>query len=466
MFGIINSNLKVRDIKEKIKSIFLVIVNAIIILFLFVQSFGESTIRPFEYVVCQASKSSTDCPLYPIITSPKPAKGVSITDPNFHTQISRVSDKVIDRYVPDSRYGMTLYYSTFTPENADGTYVLLNDHALKGWVLYNANSLALAKLLTALPEIEEAPRWDAKDPNIFYYVSHMRAYSYDVRTDASKLIHDFSKEYPESTNVKINWSFEGEPSVDGRYWAMVITGHKGGDWWAEAILCYDKQTNAVLGNIRRNDIPSGWGVDWVSMSPSGAYVVVRYSYTRGAANIYAYTRDFSNSHLVTSSRAQHSDRGKDINGNDVIVYFSDNGYVCMADIGLGTPNETKLFSYSVAWGSPPSIGGGHISANNTDKPGWAVISVECDHTDAINWPDNSIFMVELKANARIWRIAHDHDPATVYWTTPFAAINKAGTRIYFGSNWDTKDATQMDVYRVDLPETWWIDLNLKFRNKK
>jgi len=68
-------------------------------------------------------------------------------------------------------------------------------------------------------------------------------------------------------------------------------------------------------------------------------------------------------------------------------------------------------------------------------------------------------MVELKANPRIWRIAHTHsyfsrnyDAEKNYFAEAFATINSKGTKIYYGSNWGNFVADYTETYQVKLPE--------------
>ncbi|MDH7515831.1 MAG: T9SS type A sorting domain-containing protein, partial [Bacteroidota bacterium] len=78
-----------------------------------------------------------------------------------------------------------------------------------------------------------------------------------------------------------------------------------------------------------------------------------------------------------------------------------------------------------------------------------------------SWMDTQLFLVELKANPRIWRLAHTHaytsldfDGEKNYFAEAFAAINTAGTRVYFGSNWCDFTPDYSETYVVELPARW------------
>ena len=120
-------------------------------------------------------------------------------------------------------------------------------------------------------------------------------------------------------------------------------------------------------------------------------------------------------------------------------------------------NDTRLLAVQQQDGC--SLGE-HFSGNNTAAPGWAFASTFCyggaSHT---GWPDGRIFAFQLKENPKVLNVAHHRSAyANNYRTAPFANINTRGTRIYFGSNWGTGLTTDMDVYKVDLPEYWWTVL--------
>jgi hypothetical protein len=64
-------------------------------------------------------------------------------------------------------------------------------------------------------------------------------------------------------------------------------------------------------------------------------------------------------------------------------------------------------------------------------------------------------------HARIWMLAQTHTLRKDGGDDPFAKINRKGTKVWFGSGWDTSyldPGGQYDVYQIDLPATWWEDM--------
>ena len=107
----------------------------------------------------------------------------------------------------------------------------------------------------------------------------------------------------------------------------------------------------------------------------------------------------------------------------------------------------------------------HISGNNAQTPGWVLVSTYGAKNpppgESHSWMDNQLFLVELKSNPRIWRIAHTHAYISLnpldeknYFAEAFATINTKGTRIYFGSNWENYTLDYSETYLVTLPGSW------------
>jgi hypothetical protein len=75
--------------------------------------------------------------------------------------------------------------------------------------------------------------------------------------------------------------------------------------------------------------------------------------------------------------------------------------------------------------------------------------------------DCQLFMLELKTNPRVWRIAHTQSYTTRFYTgvknffaEAFATINDKGTKVYWGSNWRNYTQDYSDTYQITLPEDW------------
>jgi hypothetical protein len=198
-------------------------------------------------------------------------------------------------------------------------------------------------------------------------------------------------------------------------------------------------------------------VNWVSMDMSGNHCIIGYE-TQEAVS---FSKDFSTSQVLPPGAAGHMDLALTESGQDVMVYQSNaTDWISMMDLDSGI--ETPLVEI------PFSVNGDiglHFSGNCSQTPGWVLVST-CGAKNppagqTHSWMDCQIFMVELKANPRIWRIAHTHAYTSLdfqqeqnYFAEAFAAINKAGTKVYFGSNWNDFTPDYTDAYQVVLPSNW------------
>jgi hypothetical protein len=41
-----------------------------------------------------------------------------------------------------------------------------------------------------------------------------------------------------------------------------------------------------------------------------------------------------------------------------------------------------------------------------------------------------------------------------YFAEPFAAINRTGTRVYWGANWEGEDLNKIETFVARLPNDW------------
>jgi hypothetical protein len=440
---------------------------------------------PFDYVL------GTDVYEKPILS--KPDKGETITDSNFHTSITRISDKAIDGYTDSA---ITPQYPMIDLKNADGSYLLLRGQGAN-WYLYDGTTFEMVRELSFL-QGESGPYWDNNDPDILYFhwghYAQFRIYGpqflkYSVSTDTITLVHDFTNDFPEfftgdnavpcGSGCYGHYIFKedyNEPSWNCSYWAFWIKelrAEYGGMPQIRAGFVYDKQTDSIIGIRYPPDITSANKGDF-TVSPYGNYVVARRESNDGTCiNVW----DMTLSNIVSSTcNGGHSDWAIDVDGNEVKVW-QDTQY---DNYGMYDVKTGVRYGLLFACGGSPYCPGIHLSANNYQTPGWAAIS-----TYAPNgmWSDSQLFMIELDRNkaiwklepgqsremlspsedARVWRLAHSHSVGSAYWAQPHATIDHDGKYIYWGSNWDS-DGDTIETYMIELPETWYQDLSGPIQN--
>lgn len=385
-----------------------------------------------------------------------PEKGARFIDPNFHTSIFRITDKNIDKY---SGEGIQNEYSRSDPENIDGTYIILRGNDGE-WYLYNLSNFSVLKKLEGINGggQEPEPRWDNQSPNKFYYLYGTELRLYDVQSDKFEVVHNFTKEYPDA--VYISTGTEGDASLDRRYWCLMLFDDS---YSLLGVTLYDRNQNKINGYLSASSLPQGIGINWVSMDMSGKNCLIGFE-DDGAGYtppVGVYDLQLKYRHSLPDGANGHMDLALLSDNRDVMVYQNNRtDWIAMSDINTG--EETNLIQIPFDVNADIGL---HFSGNNGKIPGWVLVSTYGSKNPPAgnkhSWMDNQLFLLELKSNPRILRIAHTHSYTSLnyegeknYFAESFAAINSSGTAIYFGSNWNIYKMDYSDAYVVRLPENW------------
>ena len=382
---------------------------------------------------------------YPPPAMERPAKGVPFVDQNFHTRVVRITDKS-DGY---SEPGIENEYARSDPENADGTFIILRGNDGE-WYRYRTSDFKLVEHLDITGGGEEPePRWDASDPKLLYYLYGSKLKSYNFGTGKVTTVHDFRQDLSSATYITTKT--EGDSSLDRRYWCFMLEDY---GYRVQAVVCYDKKLNQIIG--RRNTFPDN--INWVSMDMSGKHCLIGYE----NLPVQVFTNDLNISYSLPNGANGHMDLAMTEDGRDVVVFQNNaDDWISMVDLSTGV--ETKLLPI------PFDINGDiglHFSGNGSGSSGWVLVSTygaknlpteSKDHS----WMDTQLFLLELKNKPRVVRLAHtqaytslDFNAEKNYFSEAFAAINRKGNRIYFGSNWNIFKADYSDTYLLTLPVDW------------
>ena len=379
-----------------------------------------------------------------------------MTDATFGTCLVRVTDRANDLDADDISPGIANEYARVQSFNADETYLLA--HGTDGtWYLYDAQTLLP---LRRLP-LEVEPRWDAQDPHVVYYTDETRLMSYNIHTGQATQLRDFASDFPGQSLAAVWTCYEGSPSRDTRYWALMAENQQ---WNPVAFVVYDRVTN--VPTIRdMSGVPGiNDDVDHVTMSPLGNYFIA--SFDRDCAwgtlgsdsqpcGMMVYDRDLTGGRGLVR-RIGHYDPALDAQGREVVVYQdNDTDHISMVDLATGS--VTRLWEIDFQYTEI----GLHFSGIAYDRPGWAVVSTHDDDAAAHTWMDDQVFLVELKSSGRVVRLAHTHSitdesqPSDyAYWAEPHASANRDLTRILFTTNWGRYNTGQVEMYMIALPPDW------------
>ena len=372
-----------------------------------------------------------------------PAKGIFFADSLYDSGIARMTDKTTDGY---SGPGIENEYSRADAANSDGTRIILRGQDGE-WYLYDRPGYHMLKHFTNLGLGEEPePRWDAASANLFYYVHGSELRQYDITNDSSTTIHDFTSDYPQASFISTKT--EGDASLDQRCWCFMVEDSV---FNVLAVVCYDRLLDSVVGD--KASFPDG--INWASMDMSGGHCIVGYE----SSPAQAFTRDFGVTTQLPAGATGHMDWAFTADSTDVMVFQSTTtDSITMVDLntGVATPLVAIPFDVNADIGL-------HFSGNCAETPGWCLVST-CGAENppsgkTHSWMDNLFFMVELKANPRIVKLCLTRcytgkNPQSNYFAEAYATINRAGTRVYYGSNWADYTPDYADAYEVDLPSNW------------
>jgi hypothetical protein len=195
------------------------------------------------------------------------------------------------------------------------------------------------------------------------------------------------------------------------------------------------------------------------MSPDGSKVLVDWQFVIHNEGLgpKCYNKDFTltGSTWSVKNDATHWCWAQMRNGNLAVVsQNNENDHVQVYDVVAGRSYYILDFADNMGWDS-----GFHFF--NTGKPGWAgmyTISSPYDSTHAY-WDYDQIYLMELKENGRIWRVTFSqHKYTGDYFDEGHAQMDwhDTCTKLWFNANWRGTD--NAEVYRVDLPEHWYEDL--------
>lgn len=404
----------------------------------------------------------------------KPARGTSCTDPTSGLTVTRLTDHVADG-LPG--YAVT-EYSRRQAFNSNNTLVMVvagNGY----WHLYNATTGAYVKKLVG-PGGDAEPQWNPTNPNKFWYVPYtggLTLLEYDVTTDATTTVANFTGRLPWPGVAHIWTRSEGSPSKDARYWAFMA---ENASYATLGIFTYDLQTNTILATLPATERP-----DHVSMTPTGNFVEIEWGFDQKQGGIPArkrlYTRDLVDWTYIDCGY-NHSDFALGANGHDYYIAVDTtsggdpacspaNGYLFYRDLQAGFISH----GYATARTDilPTYIGGStrawHISGRNLDAPGSFLFSTYFCIPGISSCPqaiDDRVIQIPLTTAPVPKVLATMYNTYTTYWTEPHASFSRDGKKAVFNSNWGTPGEANMDVYVVQLgqntppPQTPPVQINL------
>jgi hypothetical protein len=348
--------------------------------------------------------------------------------------------------------GLRHEYARYPALNADNTKVVVSvmGGAYRG--AFEVREVATGNLLYRLnPAGDPEISWHPTDANRFFYRFANEARVFSVATGQSETLMNFPQYHYISTRD------EGRPSDDWRYYAFI--GYRDSSFSSADLVVADLVNKHILTTLANAGIP-----DWISMSPSGTYVVAQWMTGEGTC---VYERDTLSALHYAFSDFAHSDFAIDAEGNEVIVYHPTSTKQ-LAELGSpeGAPlamsrlsDAKKTILMNISWDMTPHFSG----IASRVHPGWVLVSTYTGF-DAPPQPfAREIFWLKLDGSGAVRRIAHHHSDQAFclslsgerekdYFAEPQATSSWDGKIVLFASVWG-EPFKHYDLYAAT--GLWW-----------
>ncbi len=416
----------------------------------------------------------------------KPAKGATVTDPDFGAKIIRITDCVNDF----NNLCVAPAYPTAMAWNCDETRFILyvpgstmQSGGKQGWAMYDGTSYAFIKFLDINPGDVEQFYWDHADPATLRYIDNHSSGStiladltaINVETGVKTIIYSFlpnglpDASWPKTGPVRCGYPFALGVNANGdRIWGLGaggvpnVSGELGLNVFGfnettKTFVRYD--TSIVPQPQARGSTPfpsvSGKFFIW------NAAVGLESQSTTQSAILDATTGKLVR--WVNFDTNEHCDTAMDANGNDLLVgsQFSrntgGNGNVIVCNINTGAVSNDV--GESSGWGYPTT---GSLSGSTAWKnPSWVVTGMTGNiygtGSNGVATPGSNgnsgptanpctvldqELMITNMTSGTTWRIAHHRSTGNYsnasqsnYWAQPNVTFSTSGTRILFNSDW-------------------------------
>jgi hypothetical protein len=384
----------------------------------------------------------------------RPGKFDSYQDTAFNDGITRTITRITNRESDKKGANYHPYPKQGSPWNKDMSLLRIDRRIYDAKTLREI-SLSRGKTDSVADKLMKRPvsaasgiRWSKKKTNVLYVMSADNTfYKLTLSNDRSSFKERKIKGLGSIDKYGL-FSIghnEGNIDYDDRYVVLSSTKKENGKDKIYVFLLDIKNGSLVWGNEPK--FLDGTKFDWISVSPSGKYIVVS---TKGQIDLY----DASNFQLLKSSMAnyaEHGDIGVDKNGDDVYVQFKSGGGGIFAYI-LKNQKEIRLLD--------SNYGGGHISCRNYLLKGWCFVSTNEEKY-------REVFAVNLDGSKTVRRYAQTHQRGKespngkignkyYYSQNSFVNVSPDGARLIFWSDFGNPENYLYATYHEEN-DSWETD---------
>lgn len=315
----------------------------------------------------------------------------------------RIADKTV--------FGSAITHHRYTKDqawNSDGTLVKLQANPTA--ILDGKTFQFLRAINTPADTV-----WFNHDPTHLFAVNGTgkQVLRIDAVSGASTTLRTES----ECTRLDLGFG-EGNISNDDRYAVLICT--KGASSYT--FMLYDIPNNAIIAT---KDVTTTSDLDWISVSPSGKYIMANWrTYGTGQYNgVELYDQNFNFIRQIYYED-QHGDMGYDGNGREIYVQYDDNISVIAFDLAGGS--QRTVMNQNVQ---------GNISCRNIDRPGWCYVTPDIKLDGTLY---DEVFALKLDGSMTVERFANHHSSLYTYDAAPLGTPNRDGTYVMFASDWETQ----------------------------
>ena len=401
-----------------------------------------------------APAATTDHTLLQPASETEPAVRVARRDPVFGSCRMRVSAAAVDTAGDDGSPCLVTPEPRAPAFNADGSRFLLYG-TWGSWYLWNADTMTPIRQLS----VGEDPRWHPTDPNALFSFDGTTMVRHDLDAGSHSVVHDFATELTGTTATQVWLRWNGRPSADGRWWALLASE---GAWDPVELLVYDRLTDQV--------------VQQVELDPGAAGRVHRHGPDRTVDHRgvrcclprrRTWQRRGAVRRVMVLDRSAPTWRGlaAAIGGGDVAVTAGGDpvwvdqhaGDSTLKMTALASGQETDLWTIDQSQDWTELV----VSGAAFNRPGWAVVSTLDATATSAAWHDDQVLAVELAAGGRTLRLAHhrsvvDWDAEHSGWAIPRACPSRDLNRVLFVSNWGQVGVEHAETHMLWIPETWFV----------
>jgi len=357
---------------------------------------------------------------WPAQTLSKPGYLESVTDPDFGTEIIRVTGDpgtiiptIGGTWKDIVRHG----YSKIPAWNADESILYLETQ--KGGPSPLFLDGETYEVLFSKSVSSNEKRWHPTNPDLMVALTDNNVKTWNVWNNEIKVLASFSG----YTDCHLG-PWEGNLSNDGNWVAVYATRNSD-----------SKKVGFALDLVNGTKYPdidlTGVTVDWISISFTGKYIVLQGTISGGddKTQVYDINGNKIGSLWSEYGRPSHYDLTIDENGDEVAVGVSksspDNGHVIKRRLTDGAVTVLTHGGYAT-----------HTSTRCPRRMGWAISSFS--HRGPSNWEPyyNEIAAIKLDGS-RVERICHIRGLYKTYDNEAQPCPSPTGGRIIFASDWES-----------------------------